>query len=196
MGMADAPRVHVETVEQWRAWLAEHHGDEPPGAWAVTWKPVSERPVVEYEALVETALCFGWVDATVRSLDEERRMTWMTRRKPGGGWARSNKLRVERLEADGLMEPAGRAAVEQSKADGTWSLLDAVEDLVAPEDLEAAFDRHTGSRETWQAFPRSTRRAQLVWVVQAKRPATRAARVEEIAARAAEGIRANEQRRD
>jgi uncharacterized protein YdeI (YjbR/CyaY-like superfamily) len=92
------------------------------------------------------------------------------------------------------MEPAGRAVIEAAKADGTWTLLDDAENLVVPDDLAAAFDGHAGSREAWDAFPRSARRAILGWIVQAKRPDTRGRRVEETARMAARGERANQGR--
>lgn len=187
-----APQLLLESVEQWRAWLAEHHADEPPGVWAVRWLPSSGMPVVTYDELVEHALCFGWIDSAGKGLDTGQAMLWMTRRKKGSGWARTNKVRIERLEAEGLMEPPGRAMIEAAKADGSWTLLDSVEDLIVPDDLAAAFDAHPGSREQWEAFPKSVRRAHLEWLVQAKRPATRENRVHDIARKAADGVRANE----
>jgi len=185
----DAPRVHAETAGEWRAWLEAHHADTP-SVWLVSWKSATGRPSVPYERAVEEALCFGWIDSTNRSLDDERGMLWFTRRKPGSGWARTNKERIVRLEADGRMTAAGRAVIDAAKADGSWTLLDDVENLVVPDDLAAAFDRYPGSREQYDAFPRSARRVILVWIVQAKRPETRAARLEQTARLAQEGKRA------
>jgi uncharacterized protein YdeI (YjbR/CyaY-like superfamily) len=88
------------------------------------------------------------------------------------------------------MEPAGRAAVDAAKANGAWTLLDDVEDLVVPPDLAAAFDAHPGSREHWDAFPPSARKMMLGWIVTAKQPDTRRRRVTETATKAAQGIRA------
>ena len=127
------------------------------------------------EEAVEQALCFGWIDSTNRSLDDERSMMWFAPRRRGSGWARSNKQRIERLEASGQMAPPGRALIDGAKADGSWTMLDDVEDLVVPPDLAEAFDAHPGSREQWDAFPRSARRGILEWVAQAKRAPTRAA---------------------
>jgi uncharacterized protein YdeI (YjbR/CyaY-like superfamily) len=160
--------------------------------WFVSWKTATGKPVVPYERAVEEALCVGWIDATSKTLDDERRMLWFTRRKPGSGWARTNKERVARLEAEGRMTPAGRALIDAAKADGSWTLLDDVENLVVPDDLAAAFDRYPGSRAQFDGFPPSARRAILSWIVQAKRETTRAARLEESARLAAEGKRANE----
>ncbi|NUU17293.1 hypothetical protein HP550_08520 [Cellulomonas humilata] len=189
--MDDAPRVQPESIEEWREWLRAHH-DTVPGAWLVSWKSATGRPTLSYERAVEEALCVGWIDATSKTLDDERRMLWFTRRKPGSGWARTNKERIVRLEAEGRMTPAGRAVIDAAKADGSWTLLDDVENLVIPDDLAAAFDRYPGSREQFDAFPPSARRAILGWIVQAKRAPTRAARLEESARLAAEGKRANE----
>lgn len=119
-------------------------------------------------------------------------MLWFTRRKPTSAWARTNKQRVEVLLAEGRMLPAGQAAIDAAKANGAWSLLDEVEDLIVPADLAAAFDEHPGSREHWDGFPRSTRRAILEWIVLARRPETRAKRIQETAIRAARGERANQ----
>jgi uncharacterized protein YdeI (YjbR/CyaY-like superfamily) len=93
------------------------------------------------------------------------------------------------------MQPRGRAAVEVARANGKWAMLDDVEDGVVPDDLAAAFTARPGSRDAWEAFPRSVRRAHLEWVEQAKQPATRARRVAEIAEGAAKGERANQWRR-
>ena len=191
MGRDDAPWVHAETVEEWRDWLLAHHATET-GAWLVSWKAPTGKPSVKYELAVEEALCVGWIDSAGRTLDDERRALWFTRRKAGSGWARTNKARIVRLEAEGRMTPAGRAVIDAAKADGSWTLLDDVENLVVPDDLGAAFDRYHGSRQNFDAFPPSARRAILEWIVQAKREATRAARLEESARLAAQNVRANQ----
>lgn len=187
----DAPRVHAETVEEWRDWLLAHHA-RTAGAWLVSWRSATGRPSVRYELAVEEALCVGWIDSSGRTLDDERSMLWFTRRKSGSGWARTNKERILRLEADGRMTDAGRALIDAAKADGSWTLLDDVENLIVPDDLAAAFERYPGSRAQFDAFPPSARRAILEWIVQAKREPTRAARLEESARLASEGKRANQ----
>ena len=184
VSQADAPRVHVETIEQWRQWLAEHHLTQT-GVWLVTWRKTTRLPAPSYEEQIEEALRVGWVDSTAKRLDEDRSMLYFARRRPGSEWARTNKARVARLESQGRMLPAGQAVVDRARADGSWTVLDAVEDLVVPDDLAAAFDRHTGAREHWDSFPASARKQILWWIVQAKRPATRAQRIEETARRAA-----------
>jgi uncharacterized protein YdeI (YjbR/CyaY-like superfamily) len=187
------PRVELDRREEWRAWLAEHHADQP-GVWLVSAKKATGRPQIGYEPSVEEALCFGWIDSLGRRLDEERSMLLFTPRKAGSNWSRPNKERIERLLAAGAMAPAGLATVERAKADGTWTALDEVEALVVPDDLAAALARHPGASEHWEAFPRSVKRGVLEWIMLAKRPPTRAKRIEETATLAASGERANQWR--
>lgn len=182
-------RVEVDSRDAWRRWLEANH-ERTESVWAVTWKKAHPERHVPYDALVEEALAFGWVDSLPRKLDAARSMLLMSPRKPGSAWSAANKARVERLLSDGRMAKAGLAAVERAKADGTWSKLDGVEALDVPDDLARAFEDHRGSRETFEAFPRSVRRGILEWIVQAKRPETRARRVEETARLAAENRRA------
>jgi uncharacterized protein YdeI (YjbR/CyaY-like superfamily) len=181
--------VHVESREQWRVWLAEYAATSP-SIWLVTWRRPTGRPAPSYDDIVEEALCFGWIDSTARTFDDERSGLRMARRKSGSGWARSNKTRVERLERDGLLTDGGRAVIERAKADGSWTLLDEVENLVVPPDLEAELVALPGARDHFDAFPRGVRRAILAWIVQAKRPETRWRRVQETATLAERNERA------
>jgi uncharacterized protein YdeI (YjbR/CyaY-like superfamily) len=184
-------RVLIETVKQWADWLEANH-DREEGVWLVSWNKTTGKPSIAYEDMVCEALRFGWIDSTTMRLDEERAMQWFSPRRPGSGWARTNKARIEQLEREGRMAPAGRKAVEAAKADGTWQLYDAVEALIIPDDLAAAFVANPGSADHWEAFPKSVKRAILAWIVQAKRPETRSRRVSETAAQAARGERANQ----
>ncbi len=172
--------VQCETRAEWRAWLVRHHRRDE-GVWLVTFKKASSRPSVGYDASVEEALCFGWVDSRVRALDEERSMLWFGPRRTGSGWSRSNKERVARLMAAGSMMPAGLATVDAAKADGSWAAMDAVENLEVPNDLADAFAKHAGSGDHFEGFPRRVKWGILHWIWSAKRPATRAKRIEETA---------------
>jgi uncharacterized protein YdeI (YjbR/CyaY-like superfamily) len=183
--------VHPTTVAQWRRWLERHHASST-GVWLASWRTHTGKPKIPYEEAVTDALAFGWIDSKARTLDDDRSGLWFCPRKPTSGWSRSNKRRVERLLTEGRMAPAGQAAIDVAKSNGAWELLDAVEDLVVPPDLAVAFDQHPGSAQVWESFPRSAKRALLEWIVQAKRPETRARRVRETAEKAARGERANQ----
>jgi len=189
VGLADGERLHVEDVQSWRDWLIEH-ADRGVGVWLVSWKKSTGRPAITYDQAVEEALAVGWVDSTPGAVDDERSMLWFAPRKRGSGWSRPNKQRLERLEAEGRMQERGRAVVAQAQRDGSWTLLDDVEDLVVPPDLAAAFAERPGAGERWEAFPRSVKRGQLEQVVQARRPQTRARRIAAIADGAVRGERA------
>jgi uncharacterized protein YdeI (YjbR/CyaY-like superfamily) len=187
--MDDAERLEPAALADWTAWLAAHH-DETRGVWLVTPRQAADQ-AFDYEAAVCEALRYGWIDATVRVLDDTRAMQWFAPRRKASGWSRSNKVRIERLEREGLMEAPGRAVIDAAKADGSWTLLDDVEDLVVPPDLAAAFAAHPGSREQWDGFSPSARKMMLAWVVTAKQEATRAKRVGLVAAKAAVGEKAH-----
>jgi uncharacterized protein YdeI (YjbR/CyaY-like superfamily) len=191
MGIDDDEHVHPETVEEWRAWLEEHHATSK-GVWLVGWKKDTGRPSVPYEDAITEALAFGWVDSQGGHLDEQRQKLRFSPRRPKSAWARTNKERVARLVAEGRMRPAGQAAVDVAKANGYWSILDDVEDLVVPDDLAAELDRHPGARANWDAFAPSARRMILWWIVQARRPETRRARIAETAEKAGRGERARQ----
>jgi uncharacterized protein YdeI (YjbR/CyaY-like superfamily) len=183
--MDEAERLEPTAVEEWTAWLREHH-PQPTGVWLVSPRKAADR-AFSYEEAVLEALRWGWVDSTVKPVDEVRTMMWFAPRRKGSMWTRINKGRVARLEESGLMEPAGAAAVAVAKETGMWTLMDDVEDLVVPADLAAAFERHPGSREHWESWSASARKMILTWIVLAKRPETRAVRIETTAEKAARG---------
>lgn len=188
---SDLPRIEVTSRAQLRAWLEAHHASST-SVWLVTWKKQHPERHLPYDAIVEEALCFGWVDSLPRKLDAERSMLLLAPRKRGSAWSAANKARIARLIEDGKMTPTGLAAVEAAKADGSWSFLDDVERLEVPPDLADALARHPEAAEHFAAFPRSVRRGILEWIKQAKRPETRSRRIEETAREAARNRRANQ----
>jgi uncharacterized protein YdeI (YjbR/CyaY-like superfamily) len=183
-----AEQLHFTQVEEWDAWLAEHHA-RPDGVWLVSYKASTGKPAIDYEDAVCTALCYGWIDSTYRRIDDDRGALWWAPRRKGSVWAASNRARIARLEAEGRMTPAGRAAVERAKADGSWSILESVEALIVPDDLAAAFDARDAAHAQWEAMPPSAKRAYLLWVASAKRAETRYARVNATADAVAKGLR-------
>ncbi|HEY6531954.1 MAG TPA: YdeI/OmpD-associated family protein [Acidimicrobiales bacterium] len=184
----DGEQVHVLTVEEWRAWLAANH-ERVAGVWFVRWRSSASRAGVPYPEAVEEALCVGWIDGPTRTLDDERSVIWFSPRRAGSGWAASNRERADRLEREGRMTDAGRAAIERAKADGSWSILESVERLELPEELVAALAARPPSREVWDAAPPSSRRLALQGIVFAKRAETKAKRITAIVERCAAGQR-------
>jgi uncharacterized protein YdeI (YjbR/CyaY-like superfamily) len=182
------PLFHPGSRAAWRAWLDAHHATER-GVWVVSWRKQSGREPVPYEELVLEALCVGWIDSTVTILDEDRGLQMMTPRRPRSGWTRLNRQRVAELEAQGLMTDAGRRAVGVAQANGWWTRMDPVEDLIEPDDLAAALDAHPPARANWDGFPPSARKQALWWLVTAAKAETRATRIAAIVDGAASGRR-------
>lgn len=189
--MADqraADRVHAESRAAWREWLVEHHATAG-GVWLVSWRTPTGRPRMTYDESVLEALAVGWIDGQAKTLDEQRTMQWFAPRRPSSSWSALNKERVERVEAEGIMLPAGRAAIERSKANGMWSVLDEADALIEPPELAALLDADPAARANWDAFPPSVRRWALSSIALAKRSDTRERRIAETARQAAAGER-------
>lgn len=187
------PSIHALTRDEWRQWLAANHA-RATGVWLISYKKSTGKPRVEYDDAVEEALCVGWVDSKPNKLDDERTLLWFAPRKPGSGWSRPNKQRVERMLQAGLMSESGLRKVEQAKRDGSWTKLDAVEELSVPEDLAQALAGYPEATQNFDAFPRSAKRGILEWIANAKTPPTRARRIEETARLASRNERANQWR--
>ncbi|MBI4956447.1 MAG: YdeI/OmpD-associated family protein [Myxococcales bacterium] len=184
-------RVEPAGRAAWRRWLAAHHPSSP-GVWLVYRKKgatdaadATER--LDYAAAVEEALCFGWIDSVVNKLDALRSLQLFSPRKRGSTWSKSNKERVARLVASGLMTPVGLAKVEAARRDGSWTALDAVEALELPADLKAALRRRRGATAAFAAFGASAKKGLLFWLTSAKRPETRARRLVAVVEYAAGG---------
>ena len=192
MGVLDsAPHIQPRSRAEWREWLAANHATSR-GVWLVGAGRGGSSADLDYDASVEEALCFGWIDGQAARFDEQRPKQYFAPRRPGSPWARTNKVRIENLVAAGLMTGAGLAVIGRAQADGSWTVFDSVERLEVPDDLSAALDGRPPARKEFDAFPPSARKQLLSWIALAKRPETRARRVDETAAAAQRGERANE----
>lgn len=186
----DFEQVSVTDRAAWRAWLEENHASSP-GIWLVLYKKSSGKPRLSYDDAVEEALCFGWIDSIVNKLDDERRVQLFTPRKRKSVWSKSNKVRVERLLAAGLMTPAGLSKIEAAKADGSWSALDSIDAMGMPADLEAALAANPAAQQNFAAFSNAVKREIFFFIHSAKRPETRAKRVADTVEKAARNVRIN-----
>ncbi|MFS0910719.1 YdeI family protein [Microbacterium sp. 179-I 3D2 NHS] len=188
MGALDeGERIRAADAETWRAWLHDNHR-RIGGVWLLSVRGGGAEGV-GYEDAVRQALCFGWIDGPVRTFDDGTVGQWFSPRRPGSGWAATNKARVVELEGQGLLAPAGIRVIEVAKADGSWTLLDGPEAGVEPEELRSALDALPAARANWDAFPKSVKKFALTHIAMAKRPETRSARIAKIVTDAAEGKR-------
>ncbi|MFD2935101.1 YdeI/OmpD-associated family protein [Spirosoma flavum] len=167
------------TRQHWREWLQEHH-DKKQAVWLIYSKKKSATPGITYNEAVEEALCFGWIDSRAKPIDEETYMQFFSRRKPAGGWSKVNKERIQRLIQAGLMTSAGLACIDRAKQNGSWLMLDEIEALIIPADLEQAWQERPKAKSYFSSLSRSDKRTILQWLVLAKRAVTRQNRIDEL----------------
>ena len=184
-----AEKVEVKTRSDLRKWL-QAHCLQDQGVWLIKYKK-PYKYYLSYDDVVEECICFGWIDSLPRKLDAQRTMLYISPRKKGSNWSKVNKERVKKLELAELIQEAGLIKIEQAKKDGSWSFLDDVEALILPDDLKQAFSENQVAQKNFQTFPRSSKRGILEWIKNAKRPETRAKRIQETVHKAKQGIRAN-----
>ncbi len=182
---AERITIYLNTKEEWRFWLKNNH-HIAQSIWVICNTKKSNLPVVNWTELVDEALCFGWIDSTRRPIDAYSFMQLFSRRKPNSTWSKINKEKVKKLIDANLMTPAGHEVIKIAQENGSWSILDSVEELIIPEDLDEAFQHYAGSKDYFLELSKSVKKMMLQWIVLAKRPDTRKKRIDEIAARAAE----------
>ncbi len=166
------------TKEEWREWLMENHNSKQ-SIWLIQYKKSSNKPTVSWSEVVDEALCFGWIDSTRKSRDEDSYIQFFTKRKPNSVWSKINKEKIKRLNDEGLMTSAGLKCVEIAKQNGSWTILDCVEELIIPDDLEQAFIQFPASKEYYLGLSNSLKKTILYRLVMAKREETRQKRIKE-----------------
>jgi uncharacterized protein YdeI (YjbR/CyaY-like superfamily) len=174
--------LRVADQEAWRAWLQEHHASEKE-AWLIILKKHATGPGVGYEEALEEALCFGWIDGVMRSVDAETFILRFSPRKPRSIWSAGNKQRVERLIEQGRLTQAGLAAIRQAKENGEWDKAAEREDTsTLPSDLEEALQCDGPVWLKWESLAPSRKKQYIYWVSSAKTQETRQRRIRETVA--------------
>lgn len=177
--MGELPRVRPKSRKAWRVWLEKHHAAST-GVWLVYAKKHSGLPSLTYNDAVEEALCFGWIDSKINSIDDDFYMQVFTPRKLKSAWSALNRARVARLLAAGLMTRAGLVLVEGAKSSGTWDATKHVEELTIPPDLEKAIAANPEASRNWVSYSASRRKGVLYRLAGARRADTRARYLQEI----------------
>jgi uncharacterized protein YdeI (YjbR/CyaY-like superfamily) len=171
---------------EWRAWLEVNHAITNE-VWLVHYKKHTGKIGVSYEEAVEEALCFGWIDGLLRSIDAEQYALRFSPRKQGSVWSESNKRRVRKLIKQGRMTEAGLAKVKEAKVNGQWHAAKLREDTtVIPDDLTQALQADPPARRTFDRLAPSHRRQYLYWIASAKTDQTRQRRIQETVRRVGE----------
>ena len=177
--MLEVEQFYPETKQHWRAWLEQNH-QLKDAVWLIMYNKKSTKSTIKWSDAVDEALCFGWIDSKKIKIDDERVHQFFSKRKPQSTWSKINKDKVEKLIEQGLMTNAGYKSIEIAKENRSWNILDEVEALVIPLDLEKAFGRYVGSKDYFISLSKSVKKMMLQWIVLAKRPETRNNRIEEI----------------
>ena len=172
----------------WRTWLASNH-KEKEAVWLIFYKKKSPNHNLSWSDAVDEALCFGWIDSRKKTIDDERFKQYFSKRKAKSNWSKVNKHKVNSLIELGLMKEAGFKSIEVAKENGSWTILDEVEDLVIPEDLIEEFINHHGASDYFDSLSNSIKKILLYWIVSAKRTETREKRILEIAENAGKGLK-------
>lgn len=182
---------YAKDRKTWRAWLKKNHrGAE--NVWLIMYKKVSGTPSVYYNDAVEEALCFGWIDSVANKRDNNSFFLFFSNRKPKSGWSKVNKQRIEKLSKLKLMTSVGLEKIEAAKIDGSWGVLDAIEELIMPVDLKSQFVKNKKALKYFEAFPPSVKKGLYHWIESAKRDETRSKRIGETVSLVEKNIRANQ----
>jgi uncharacterized protein YdeI (YjbR/CyaY-like superfamily) len=183
----DLPVELFASQANWEAWLEQHHASVP-GVWVKFAKKGSGVQSVSYGDAVESALCFGWIDGQMKSLDERFYLQRFTPRRRRSSWSKVNVDKATALIEAGRMRPAGLAEIERAKADGRWdAAYEPPSKITVPEDLERALDANPKARAAFDALDSQNRYLILYRVHGAKRPETRARRIAQFVEQLAEG---------
>lgn len=188
--MNSLEKIFVESATELRNWLLKNY-DKTESVWLVKWKKDSGKSYFGYDEMVDVLIAFGWVDSLPKKLDEKKTMHRISPRNPKSNWSKVNKERVKRLSKDGKMHAWGIKLVEQAKKNGAWNFLDDVERLIIPPDLDIALKAEGKAKLYYERFPNSSKRNILEWIKNAKQTSTRERRIEEVAKKAAQNIKAN-----
>jgi len=176
----EKPELYFPRDVEWREWLEIHHKNHPKGIYLILYKLETCIPTMRWEEAVKVALCYGWIDSTVKSLGDGKRRQYFCPRNPKSTWSKLNKSYIAELKKSGLIHTSGWKTIELAKETGVWAAMDDVDNGVIPLDLQKAFDTNPHAFENYQNFSPSYRKGYLGWLHCAKRSETRVKRISEI----------------
>lgn len=178
----DLPMLAVGSMRSWQDWLAAHH-ETSPGVWLKIAKKGAGGPTVSYAEAIDGALCYGWIDGQKGGLDGEYWLQRFTPRTSRSRWSKINREKAERLMAEGRMAPAGLREVEAARSDGRWeAAYQGQATATVPPDLARELDRNPAARAFFATLTGANRYAILYRIQDARRPQTRARRIEKYVA--------------
>ncbi len=182
---------YFETDSSWRKWLHENH-KESKGVYLIFYAVSHENSSMRWEEAVRVALCYGWIDSTMKSLGDGKRRQYFCPRKPKSVWSKVNKNHILELIEAGWMHESGLRAIEIAKENGSWVALDDVENGIIPADLQSSFDKNEQAYSNYLGFTPGQRKSYLYWLNQAKMQETRNTRIQEIIRLCMENIKSRQ----
>lgn len=177
--MIQKEELYFKTDIEWRKWLSKNH-NLSTGIYLIFYKVENEETSMRWEEAVKVALCFGWIDSTVKSLGNGKRKQYFCPRNEKSVWSALNKKYIKDLIAANLMHKSGLEIIKIGKKNGSWSALDEVEKGIIPQNLQLEFDKNKTAFANYLGFAPSYRKSYLYWLNQAKRETTREKRIAEI----------------
>ena len=177
--MNTIPELYFPRDIEWREWLHENYANYG-GIYLIFYKVDTKIPSMRWEEAVKVALCYGWIDSTVKSLGDGKRRQYFCPRKPKSVWSKLNKTYIIDLKKQGLIHESGKKIIAEAKKNGSWTILDGPENGIIPENLQRAFDKNSIAFKNYQNFAPSYRKSYLYWLNQAKREETQQKRIQEI----------------
>ncbi|WP_333851910.1 YdeI/OmpD-associated family protein [Epilithonimonas sp.] len=178
--MLETVIFYPTSLTAWRKWLQKNHLSKQ-AVWLVFYTKKSQKKSITWSEAVDVALCYGWIDSKKIKIDEETTRQFFSKRKPQSTWSKINKEKINLLIEQNLMTEEGLKSIETAKKNGSWTILDEVEELIIPQDLEKAFKKHKSSKEYFLSCSKTAKKMMLQWIVLAKQPKTRQKRIDEIA---------------
>jgi|SRR5437660_6446397 len=170
--------IFFESRQDWEEWLKEHQA-ATKGLWLKLAKKGTNISSIDYQQALEIALCYGWIDGQKASYDEQHWLQKFTPRGPKSIWSKINCDKATALIAEGRMQPAGMLQVERAKADGRWdAAYDGQSKITVPADLQSELDKNQRAKEFFATLDSRNRYAILFRIQTAKKPETRAARIQ------------------
>ncbi|MEE9362127.1 MAG: YdeI/OmpD-associated family protein [Cellulophaga sp.] len=177
--MKEIKHLYFKNDTEWRKWLHENHANYK-GIYLIFYKVDHEKESMRWEEAVQVAICYGWIDSTVKSLGDGKRQQYFSPRNPKSVWSKLNKNYIVNLTAKGLMQPSGLEKIKIAKENGSWVILDDVENGIIPQNLQDAFSKNPKAYSNYKGFSKSYQKGYLYWLKQAKREETKQKRIQKI----------------
>ncbi|MHC4226805.1 MAG: YdeI/OmpD-associated family protein [Planctomycetota bacterium] len=172
-------QLYATNRSQWRDWLSRHHAAET-GIWLIFYKKGTSKPTIQYEAAVEEALCFGWIDSIIKRIDAVKYVRKFTPRKDSSNWSELNKKRAAKMIKEGKMTDTGLARIQAAKKTGLWDQDGRPQiSFDVPPEFAKALARNKKAKKNFDKLAASYRKHYIGWIAAAKRPETKKRRIDE-----------------